>query len=94
MNEYLFVLRMNDVEKKIDEMQGILTRIVSRISAEEELLDNADLMKKWKVSARTLASWRSNGLIGYVQVGGKIYYTPEDRRIFLNNNHVKLSNNA
>jgi hypothetical protein len=79
---------MNDLERKVDKLLDILPRIESRISTEEDLWDNADLTKKWKVSPRTLADWRSKGLIGYTQVGGKIFYTPEDRQNFLKNNHV------
>ena len=89
MNEYLFNLKIGGLEKQVDEMKGILTRMESRISAEEALWDNADLIKKWKVSARTLADWRSKGLIGYTQIGGKIFYTPADRQDFLNKYHIK-----
>lgn len=53
-----------------------------------ELWDNADMVKNWKVSERTLATWRHEGLIGYVKVGGKIWYPREQRELFLNENLV------
>jgi len=51
-----------------------------------ELWDNADIIRNWKVSERTLATWRKEGLIGYVKVGGMIWYTREQRDLFLNSN--------
>jgi hypothetical protein len=56
---------------------------------DEDLWDNSDLIRKWKISQRTLATWRANGLIGYIQVGGKIWYTIEDRSSFLSRHKVK-----
>jgi len=50
------------------------------------LWDNSDVIRYWKISQRTLASWRADGLIDYVQVGGKIWYTAEGRQNFLNQN--------
>lgn len=90
MNEYVAEQKFRELEKKVEGMVGILTRIESRINKEDELWDNPDLITKWKISARTLADWRSKGLIGYTQVGGKIFYTALDRQNFLNNNHRKV----
>jgi hypothetical protein len=91
MNEYVAELKFRELEKKVETMTGILTRIESRISKQENLWDNADLITNWKVSARTLADWRGKGLIGYSQVGGKIWYTIEDRENFLSKNRAAKS---
>ncbi len=58
----------------------------------DEMWDNADLIKNWKVSLRTLAEWRAEGKIGYVQVGNKIWYPKHERELFLNANLVKAVN--
>lgn len=41
------------------------------------------MIRNWKVSERTLATWRSNDLIGFVQVGSKIWYPRNARDLFL-----------
>lgn len=56
----------------------------------DELWDNADMVRNWKLSPRTLASWRSEGTIGFVQVGGKIWYTKAIRDEFLKANMIKV----
>jgi hypothetical protein len=56
---------------------------------EVDLWDNSEIIRKWKISERTLASWRKNGLISYVQVSGKIWYTKEGRDEFLKRNLIQ-----
>lgn len=46
--------------------------------AHEVLLDEADAMKMLKVSRRTLANWRQQGVLKHRKLGGKIYYTLKD----------------
>lgn len=48
-------------------------------------LDNQDAMKLLKVSKRTLQNWRDQGLIGFCQIGSKIYYNRKDVDAFLEN---------
>jgi hypothetical protein len=42
------------------------------------LLDNADFIQLFKISAKTAQNWREEGLIEYAQVKGKIYYSLKD----------------
>ena len=55
----------------------------------DEMWDNSDLTRNWKVSLRTLAEWRAEGKIGYVQIGNKIWYPRAEREIFIKANLVK-----
>jgi len=55
----------------------------------DEMWDNSDLTRNWKVSIRTLAEWRVEGKIGYVQIGNKIWYPKEERELFIKANLVK-----
>ncbi|MDT0691140.1 helix-turn-helix domain-containing protein [Salegentibacter sp. F188] len=48
------------------------------------LLDNADFIQMFKISAKTAQNWREEGLIEYAQVKGKIYYRLEDIKNFIN----------
>lgn len=55
----------------------------------DEMWDNSDLVRNWKVSLRTLAEWRAERKIGYVQIGNKIWYPREERELFVKANLVK-----
>ncbi|WP_346855391.1 hypothetical protein [uncultured Draconibacterium sp.] len=44
--------------------------------------DNAQLMQKWQISLRTTANYRKQGL-EYYKIGGRIYYSPEQREQFV-----------
>jgi hypothetical protein len=55
----------------------------------DEMWDNSDLTRNWKVSLRTLAEWRAEGKIGYMQIGNKIWYPREERELFVKANLVK-----
>ncbi|MDT0645706.1 helix-turn-helix domain-containing protein [Zunongwangia sp. F260] len=48
------------------------------------LLDNADFIQMFKISAKTAQNWREEGLIEYAQVKGKIYYRLQDIKDFIN----------
>lgn len=50
---------------------------------------NEQMMTILGVSANTLRSYRVNGLIGYSQQDGKIWYKPEDLTNFLNHNKIR-----
>lgn len=87
-----------DLSFRLKEFSGLLHLLNKEVSelksgiGVNELWDNADVIQYWKVSQRTLASWRSEGLINYVQVGAKIWYTREERELFLKKNTVKNEN--
>ncbi len=66
-----------DVGFRLKELNDEIRKLVAEVNrmrrsiGENEVWDNADLIRNWKVSARTLATWRAEGMIDYVQVGGK-----------------------
>lgn len=41
-------------------------------------LTDKEVSTRLKVSRRTLQDWRTNGLIAYTQVGGKVLYAESD----------------
>ena len=93
MNEYLVNMKFSEVFKCISEIRNDLNFVMNNIKPEEELWDNSDLTRRWKISERTLASWRHTGLISYVQVNGKIWYPKEARDSFLRDHLVKVQLN-
>ncbi|WBO83312.1 helix-turn-helix domain-containing protein [Hymenobacter yonginensis] len=59
-----------------------------RKKATIDWLDNAEAAALLKISKRTLQSWRDEGLIGFSQIGGKIYYNREEiDRMLLKHHH-------
>lgn len=74
--------RLKELSSEVSLLTAEVQRLAENTGA-NELWDNADIIRNWKVSARTLATWRAEGLIGYVQVGSKIWYPKEMREVFL-----------
>ncbi|GAB3309539.1 helix-turn-helix domain-containing protein [Hymenobacter humi] len=57
-----------------------------------EWLDNAQAQGLLKVSKRTLQAWRDKGLLGFSQIGSKIYYSrPEIDRFLLHHAHKSFA---
>jgi len=47
-------------------------------NAIENLLDNAEFIKRMSISKRTAQTWRVEGIISFSQIGSKIYYKMSD----------------
>ena len=71
---------MNGIEERLQQITEKLDIIDSKISlfqvpANEQILDDVDLQKETKVSRRTTAMWRSEGLIKHSKIEGKVVYS-------------------
>jgi hypothetical protein len=55
------------------------------------VLDNADVLQLFNISARTLSTWREKKLITYSQVGNKIFYRVEHIIEFLDNHKNEMT---
>ncbi len=69
---------------------------VEQLSAEhrpmldgERYLTDKEVAELIKVSRRTLQEYRNNGIIPYIQLGGKILYRESDIERMLRENHRK-----
>ena len=60
---------------------------VSKISNNQIFLDNQEFIQMMHISKRTAQLWRDKGVIGYSQVGCKIYYKISDIEELLNKNY-------
>ncbi len=92
MVEFDTNVRIEEIQKSIDEVKESVDELVKIVKPEEDLWDNSDLIRRWKVSVRTLAEWRRKGLISFVQVNGKIWYPRKAREEFLNRNLILEEN--
>jgi hypothetical protein len=85
-------VRIEEMQRSIGEVKEGVNRLLEIVKPEKDLWDNSDIIRFWKVSERLLASWRRKGLISYVQVNGKIWYTKEAREEFLRRNLIDVEN--
>lgn len=85
--------RISDILKGIEQVIARIEHLIKVVKPEEVLWDNSDIIRNWKVSERLLSSWRSKGLIAYVQVNGKIWYPRESREKFLRDHRVESQEN-
>lgn len=72
------ISRLNDLEKEVKENQKF---------PQEVFYDNQEFIRVMHISKRTAQNWRSNNIISYSQVEGKIYYKHSDVLEMLNKNH-------
>ncbi len=79
--------RLKELTDEIKKLSVELSE-VKKSDGVKELWDNSDMIRNMKISPRTLASWRADGYIEYVQVGSKIWYTKEMRDEFLRKNLI------
>ena len=52
---------------------------------ELKLLDNQDLCQLLNINKRTLQRYRSKGILKYLRIGGKTFYTEEQVNNFIKN---------
>lgn len=88
MNEYRVELKLSEMEKGIREIKEDLYNLVRTVKPENDIWDSSEIIRKWKISERTLANWRKTGLISYVKVNGKIWYPRNSREEFLQRNLI------
>ena len=50
-------------------------------------IDSQDVMLKLHISVRTLQYWRTEGLLPYSRIRGKIYYRKSDILVILQKNY-------
>jgi hypothetical protein len=51
------------------------------------LLDNAEILKLFKISSKTAVNWRDEQILPYSQIKGKIYYKLADMHKIIDDNY-------
>ena len=80
--QHPFLVSIHSIEAKIEQLSRQF-KIRQVQDPEVVLLDNADFIQMFKISAKTAQNWREEGLIEYAQVKGKIYYRLIDIKAFI-----------
>jgi hypothetical protein len=61
--------------------------------AEELILNDADLCRMLKISKRTSATWRANGVIAFHKIGGIVFYLYSDILETIKSNRIESFQN-
>jgi len=79
--------------KKLDEQVTLIAakmKLGGKLDPENIFFDTKEMMKLMSISHRTLQIWRDTNVIGYSQVGNKIYYSLADiQKLLLDNYNPK-----
>jgi len=75
--------KLEKIEERLDEFI-LLLKEKQRTNPEEVFFDNQEFLQLMNVSKRTAQYWRDTRLIGYCQIGNKLYYRLSDVLLFLN----------
>lgn len=83
----------NKTENLLKKIHEETTEINSKLNAvanqnpEDVFYNNQEFMKLMDISKRTAQDWRDKKIIGYFQIGNKIYYRLSDIKALLNENY-------
>lgn len=75
-----------DINEQLKDLKAILTKS-QLLNPEDLFCDNEEFLKIMKISRRTSQFWRNTGIIGFVQIGNKIYFRLKDIQELLNKNY-------
>jgi hypothetical protein len=76
--------------KKLDEQVTLIAakmKLGGKLDPENIFFDTKEMIKVMSISHRTLQLWRHANVIGYSQIGNKIYYSLDDIQKLLKDNY-------
>ena len=79
---------LNVLDESLDSIKLELTIRRPHLKGEKYLTNN-DVSKLLNISTRSLQDWRDNGVLGYIQISGKILYRQSDILKLLEDNYEK-----
>jgi hypothetical protein len=80
----------NDGLKKIqDRLEYLINQQVFKDKQDPNyvLLDNAEILKLFKISSKTAVNWRDEQILPYSQIKSKIYYKLSDMHKIIDDNY-------
>lgn len=77
-----------DLDSMIDGIGKVIDTYKPPLNGERYYTD-AELSKRLKVSRRTTQEWRTNGVIDYIQLGGKILYSESAITALMERNYCR-----
>lgn len=84
------MFELKQLKQTVRTQNELIGKLFAFVNPKNELWDEQDIVHNWKISKRLLADWRAKGIIGFVQVGHKIWYPREARDLFIATYMVKM----
>ena len=84
--------KLEKLEERLNEML-LMLKDKQRTNPDQVFFDSQEFLQIMNISKRTAQSWRDSGIIGYSQIGYKIYYRLSDILDLLNK-HFKAPLNV
>ena len=86
-----FIAWMNRIIQRFDLLDELVKTKNNSLEGVdgEELLDNQDILLLLKISPRTLQRYRTNGMLAYYRISGKIYYKRSDVEQLVKDSYAK-----
>ena len=81
-----------EIKEQLKELKAILTKS-QLLNPDDLFCDNEEFLKIMKISRRTSQFWRNTGIIGFVQIGNKIYFRLKYIQELLNKNYNPAKHN-
>lgn len=78
------------IQKQLTELTTVLDKQNNSIPI--QFIDNTKFIDLMGISSKTAQVWRDKGIIGFSQIGNKIYYRTDDIRELLDKNYNRPNN--
>lgn len=85
---------IRQLKQTVQSQNELSQKLLSLVNPNDEMWDDQDMIKYWKVSKRTIAAWRADDVISYTQYKNKIWYPREAREAFIATYTVKSREEA
>jgi len=82
-----FKEQYDHIQRKLDKIASDF--IYARQLPDDIFMDNPKFLELMGISQKTAQAWRDKGIIGYSQIGNKIYYRMTDIKDLLDKYHIK-----
>lgn len=93
MMDYQVKLELQRQNKSLENLLKKVEAIEKKIDPKVQLLSGSEVCKLLLVSERTLAQWRKDNVICYIQIGKTVRYAQEAIIDMVTRNEVKFSKN-
>jgi len=78
------IIEYSKLEELLTKVNKVYELLQNERQSVDKLYSNEDACKYLQACAKTLQNYRDDGLIGFTQIGRKIYYKQSDLNMFLN----------
>jgi len=81
-------VQLKEISQKQDEILALMKNLCNNneeVVNENKVYYMDDLMKIFRVSKRTLFTWKQKGKLTFGQIGKKLYVTQQELEKFINN---------